>query len=99
MAAAEEDAAAAPSSATGSGESPSTSTGEQPPKPQRQLSPYGTKQIYKQLELPNPMAIMQQDAMDNCAVKTVMSGVMGGMFGAAFGLFSASLDNAPGMVR
>jgi import inner membrane translocase subunit TIM22 len=32
--------------------------------------------------------------MNNCFVKGALSGLMGGVAGFAFGIFSASLDNA-----
>ncbi len=40
------------------------------------------------------MEIMQQDIMNNCLVKGTMSGAMGGVAGFAFGIFTASLENA-----
>lgn len=42
------------------------------------------------------MEMMQQDVMNNCFIKSAMSGAMGGLAGFAFGLFSASLENAHG---
>jgi hypothetical protein len=44
--------------------------------------------------MPQPMQIMQEDIMNNCFVKGGLSCVMGGIAGFAFGLFSASLENA-----
>lgn len=41
---------------------------------------------------PSYEMMMQEDIMNNCGVKSVMSGVMGGALGAAFGIFTASLD-------
>ncbi len=52
------------------------------------------KKKWEPLQVPSPMQIMQQDVMDNCLVKGTISGVMGGLVGLAFGLFSASIENA-----
>ncbi len=54
---------------------------------------------WEPLQMPSPMQIVQEDIMNNCAVKGVFSGVMGGLAGFAFGLFSASIENAGGGVR
>ena len=50
------------------------------------------RKVYKQLALPNPEQIMQEDFMNNCAVRTVMSGVMGAGLGAVFGVVMGSMD-------
>lgn len=55
------------------------------------------KKTYSQLEMPSPQMIIQQDIMDNCFVKSALSGAMGGVAGLAFGLFSASFENAHGV--
>ena len=51
-----------------------------------------TSKTYKPLELPTPEQVLQQDAADNCLVKSVISGAMGAVAGVAFGLFFASMD-------
>lgn len=55
------------------------------------------RKTYQQLTPPNFEQLMFQDIMDNCFVKSALSGAMGGVAGIAFGLFSASLDNAGGV--
>jgi hypothetical protein len=52
------------------------------------------KKKWEPLAMPQPMQIMQEDIMNNCFVKGGISCVMGGIAGFAFGLFSASLENA-----
>lgn len=72
------------------GDGPSTSVPEAGP------SQPGEKK-YPQLQMPNVEQMMQQDVMDNCAIKSVISGVMGGVLGVAFGIFTASLDGSAGV--
>ncbi|KAL6200401.1 hypothetical protein ACLB2K_030183 [Fragaria x ananassa] len=45
------------------------------------------------IRMPTPEEIRGQDMMNNCAVKTVISGVMGGGLGLMMGLFLGALDN------
>lgn len=73
-------------SAPPAGEQPSTSA---------PAAPAGKK--YPQLQMPSYEQMMQQDMMDNCAVKSIISGVMGGALGVAFGIFTASLDASGGV--
>lgn len=54
------------------------------------------KKKYQQLSLPTFDEMMMQDMMNNCFIKSVMSGVMGGGMGIAFGLFTSSMENASG---
>eukprot|EP00271_Cylindrocystis_brebissonii_P014939 TRINITY_DN3667_c0_g1_i1.p1 TRINITY_DN3667_c0_g1~~TRINITY_DN3667_c0_g1_i1.p1 ORF type:complete len:183 (-),score=21.12 TRINITY_DN3667_c0_g1_i1:315-863(-) len=42
--------------------------------------------------MPSPEEIMMQDVMNNCAVRSVMSGVMGGVSGVFFGLLFTALE-------
>lgn len=48
------------------------------------------------LKVPSPEQIAQEDVMNNCFLRTVMSGVMGGGLGIVFGLFTSSLEGATG---
>lgn len=45
------------------------------------------------LRLPTPDEIRGQDIWNNCAVRSVFSGVVGGGLGLAFGMFLGSFDN------
>ncbi|CAM8917286.1 unnamed protein product [Rhodiola kirilowii] len=45
------------------------------------------------LRLPTPEEIRGQDIWNNCAVRSVVSGVMGGGLGFAMGIFLGALDN------
>ena len=56
-----------------------------------------TKNKFKQISLPNAEQMMMEEIMNNCFVKTGVSSVMGGLAGVAFGLFSASMENAHGV--
>ncbi len=49
---------------------------------------------YKRLDLPSPEQIVQEDFMNNCALRTVLSGAMGSVLGVAFGLFMGTMDSA-----
>lgn len=47
--------------------------------------------------MPTGEEIIAQDMFNNCFVKSAISGAMGGVAGVAFGLFSASMENAHGV--
>jgi hypothetical protein len=49
---------------------------------------------YQPLQMPTPEQIMGEDLMNNCLVKCLLSGAGGGVLGAAFGIFTASLDTS-----
>lgn len=45
------------------------------------------------LRLPTPEEIRGQDIWNNCAVRSVVSGIMGGGLGVMMGIFFGALDN------
>lgn len=47
----------------------------------------------EKFHLPTPEEIRGQDIWNNCAVRSVVSGVMGGGLGVMMGIFFAALDN------
>jgi hypothetical protein len=47
---------------------------------------------FQPLQMPDYESIMQEDFMNNCAVRSCIAGGMGGLLGIAFGVFTASLD-------
>jgi len=57
------------------------------------------RKTYERVKLPTPEEVYQQDAMDNCAIKTVMScvlgGALGGVMGVVFGAFEPMEVPAP----
>ena len=46
---------------------------------------------YKRFEIPTAEQIAQEDFMNNCAVRTALSTVLGGGMGVVFGLFMGGL--------
>ena len=49
---------------------------------------------YTRIEPTTPEQLIQEDLINNCAVKTVISGVMGSALGVAFGIFMGAMDSA-----
>ena len=49
---------------------------------------------YARIEPTTPEQLIQEDMINNCAVKTVISGVMGSALGVAFGIFMGAMDSA-----
>jgi len=48
--------------------------------------------VYKPIQIPTAEEQMQGDVMNNCAVKTALSGVMGGFLGIAMGIFFGAFE-------
>jgi import inner membrane translocase subunit TIM22 len=61
--------------------------------------PASTAKKYAQLVMPSPQQIYQEDVMNNCAVKSVISCVMGGLLGVVFGIFSVSMEGSAAVRR
>jgi hypothetical protein len=49
---------------------------------------------YARIEPTTPEQLVQEDLINNCAVKTVISGIMGSALGVAFGVFMGAMDSA-----
>ena len=49
---------------------------------------------FRRIDLPSPEQMMQEDFMNNCATRTVVSGVMGMGLGVCFGIFFGTMDSA-----
>mmetsp|Transcript_10144 Transcript_10144/g.30425 ORF Transcript_10144/g.30425 Transcript_10144/m.30425 type:complete len:191 (+) Transcript_10144:366-938(+) len=54
------------------------------------------KKKYPVIVPPTPEMMMQEDLMNNCATRTVLSGVMGLGLGVLFGIFMGSMDATGG---
>ncbi len=78
-------------------EASSSSADSAAPPPPQQEPKKKSKPWLQPITLPNAEQIMMQDIQNNCFVKTGISGLMGGVAGVAFGLFSASMENAHGV--
>lgn len=77
----------------------SASTSEVPEasggSPQKRAAPLPPGQRkYKRVEVPSAEQIMQEEFMNNCAVRTVLATVMGSVMGVAFGVFMGTMDHA-----
>lgn len=51
---------------------------------------------FQPLSPPSYEQMMGEDALNNCAVKSIIAGAMGGALGVAFGIFSASMETVVG---
>lgn len=54
----------------------------------------GSPGMYQRIDMPTPETIAQEDFMNNCAVRTILSGVMGTGLGVAFGIFMGTMDTS-----
>ena len=57
------------------------------------------KKQYQRIDPPSMETMMQEEFMNNCATRTVLSGVMGLGLGVLFGVFMGSMDGAVGTHR
>jgi import inner membrane translocase subunit TIM22 len=60
-------------------------------------SPAKKAKVFQQIAMPTQQELAAQEFMNNCLVKSALSGAMGGLAGLAFGLFTASMENAHGV--
>ena len=81
------------SSSSSSSTPPRPATPPPPPRPSWP-PPRRPKKTYSQLQLPSPEQMAQEEAMNNCGVRTVLSGVMGAGLGVVFGIFMGTMDMA-----
>jgi mitochondrial import inner membrane translocase subunit TIM22 len=70
----------------------------EPAAPPKKRLPPGQRP-YKRLDLPSPEQIMQEDMMNNCGVRTVLSGAMGSVLGVVFGIFMGTMDSSVSMAN
>ena len=64
-----------------------TASAQKGPQPKK-------RKEYSRIEPTTPEQLIQEDLINNCAVKTVISGVMGSALGVAFGIFMGAMDSA-----
>lgn len=64
------------------------------PQQQSEGKPRKQRKAYQAVQVPTPEQIMQEDFMNNCAVRTGLSGVMGLGLGAMFGIAIGTFDTA-----
>lgn len=63
---------------------------QNPPKKRKPGSPG----MYQRLDMPTSESIAQEDFMNNCATRTILSGVMGTGLGVVFGIFMGTMDTS-----
>ena len=83
---------------------PSTSDSvlqQQPDPPLSEAVPGGSssptkpgKKKYRQIVMPSPEQMMQDEFMNNCATRTVVSAAMGSVMGVFFGILMGTMDGA-----
>lgn len=76
-----------PASQTSSPSATESGTGSGTEKPKK------AKKEYRVVQIPTAEQIVQEDFMNNCAVRAILSGVMGSMLGVAFGIFMGTMDS------
>lgn len=54
---------------------------------------------YKRVDIPSREQMMQEEFMNNCGVRTVLSAVMGAGLGVMFGIFMGTMDSAGAVSR
>lgn len=54
----------------------------------------GSPGLYRRIDMPTPEIMAQEDFMNHCAVRTIMSGVMGSGLGVVFGIFMGTMDTS-----
>ena len=62
------------------------------PPAQQPVSKAKPKKEYRQIVMPTAEQIVQEDMMNNCGIRTVMSGVMGMGLGVLFGIVMGTMD-------
>ena len=86
-----------PSAHNASGEAgpPADAFAEEVPQADQQpRPPKKERKVYQQIQIPSPEQMMQEEFMNNCATRTVLSGVMGMGLGVLFGIVMGSMDSA-----
>ncbi|PNH03060.1 Mitochondrial import inner membrane translocase subunit Tim22 [Tetrabaena socialis] len=76
--------------------SASASTSASPPAPSAPSPAPKKKKEWERISMPTAEEMTASEFMNNCAVKSALSCVMGGVAGLAFGLFTSSMENAHG---
>ncbi len=71
----------------------STGSPDQHDVPKKKRKP-GSPGLYQRIDMPTPEIMAQEDFMNNCAVRTIMSGVMGSGLGVVFGVFMGTMDTS-----
>lgn len=54
----------------------------------------GSPNMYNRIEMPTAEMMASEDFMNNCAVRTIMSTVMGAGLGVVFGIFMGTMDTS-----
>ena len=91
----EEQATTTAAAAAAGNAAPTSSTSTSKPAPRPSWPPpRRPKKTYSQLQLPSPEQMAQEEAMNNCGVRTALSGVMGAGLGVVFGIFMGTMDMA-----